>query len=201
MVFKRKKKQTTLGFLKSLFFPEGGWRRAIEYLSHRIKRLPDSPHRIALGLSFGVFASFSPFFGFHFVLGALLAYVFNANIFASILGTFFANPITFPFIAAISVRMGVFILDQFPFLKSDKNSANTWLLDSQLNGLGVFEKFLVEVYFDKFIPYAVGGTICGIITAFVIYILSKPLINSYQKRKRKRKSNKINTKIKWSKRL
>ena len=201
MVFKRKKKQTTLGFLKSLFFPEGGWRRAIEYLSHRIKRLPDSPHRIALGLSFGVFASFSPFFGFHFVLGALLAYVFNANIFASILGTFFANPITFPFIAAISVRMGVFILDQFPFLKSDKNSANTWLLDSQLNGLGVFEKFLVEVYFDKFIPYAVGGTICGIITAFIIYILSKPLINSYQKRKRKRKSNKINTKIKWSKRL
>ena len=195
MVFKRKKKQTTLGFLKSLFFPEGGWRRAIEYLSHRIKRLPDSPHRIALGLSFGVFASFSPFFGFHFVLGALLAYIFNANIFASILGTFFANPITFPFIAAISVRMGVFILDQFPFLKSDKNSANTWLLDSQLNGLGVFEKFLVEVYFDKFIPYAVGGAICGIITAFVIYILSKPLINSYQKRKRKRKSNKINTKI------
>ena len=195
MVFKRKKKQTTIGYLKSLFFPEGGWRRAIEYLSHRIRRLPDSPHRIALGLSFGVFASFSPFFGFHFVLGALLAYVFNANIFASILGTFFANPITFPFIAAISVRMGVFILDQFPFLKSDKDSVNTWLLDSELNGLGVFEKFLVEVYFDKFIPYAVGGTICGVITAFIIYILSKPLINSYQKRKRKRKSKKINTKI------
>ena len=195
MVFKRKKKQTTLKSLKSLFFPEGGWRRAIEYLSHRIKRLPDSPHRIALGLSFGVFASFSPLFGFHFILGALLAYVFKANVFASILGTFFANPITFPFIAAISVRMGVFILDQFPFLKSDKNSANTWLLDSQLNGLGVFEKFLVEVYFDKFIPYAIGGIICGIITAFVIYILSKQVIVSYQKRRRKRKSNKINSKI------
>ena len=83
MVFKRKKKQTTLKNLKSLFFPEGGWRRAIEYLSHRIKRLQDSPHRIALGLSFGVFASFSPLFGFHFVLGALLAYVFKANMFAS----------------------------------------------------------------------------------------------------------------------
>ena len=91
--------------------------------------------------------------------------------------------------------MGVFILDQFPFLKSDKNSANTWLLDSQLNGLGVFEKFLVEVYFDKFIPYAIGGIICGIITAFVIYILSKQVIVSYQKRRRKRKSNKINSKI------
>ena len=195
MVFKRKKKQTTLKYLKSLFFPEGGWRRAIEYLSHRIKRLPDSPHKIALGLSFGVFASFSPLFGFHFLLGAVFAYLFNANVFASIIGTFFANPITFPFIAAISVRTGSFILDQFSIVDNDMNKADTWVSDSELRSLGIFEKFLVEVYFDKFIPYAVGGVICGIITAFFIYILSKPLIDSYQKRKRKRKINKINTKI------
>ena len=187
MVFKRKKKQTTLKYLKSLFFPEGGWRRAIEYLSHRIKRLPDSPHKIALGLSFGVFASFSPLFGFHFLLGAVFAYLFNANVFASIIGTFFANPITFPFIAAISVRTGSFILDQFSIVDNDMNKADTWVSDSELRSLGIFEKFLVEVYFDKFIPYAVGGVICGIITAFFIYILSKPLIDSYQKRKRKRK--------------
>jgi len=197
MVFKRKNKQTTLKYLKSLFFPEGGWRRAIEYLGHRIKRLPDSPHKIALGLSFGVFASFSPLFGFHFLLGAVFAYLFNANVFASIIGTFFANPITFPFIAAISVRTGSFILDQFSIVDNDMNKADTWVSDSELRSLGIFEKFLVEVYFDKFIPYAVGGVICGIITAFFIYILSKPLIDSYQKRKRKRKrkSNKINTKI------
>ena len=195
MVFKRKKKQTTLKNLKSLFFPEGGWRRAIEYLSHRIKRLQDNPHRIALGLSFGVFASFSPLFGFHFLLGAMLAYVFRANIFASILGTFFLNPITFPFIAAISFNTGNFILDQFFNFKNERNSADTWILDSEIKGLGVFEKFIVEVYFDKFIPYAIGGIICGIITGFIIYILSKSLIDSYQKRKRKRKSNKINTKI------
>ena len=58
MVFKRKKKLTAFKNLKALFFPERGWRRAIEYLSHRIKRLPDTPHRIALGLSFGVLAYF-----------------------------------------------------------------------------------------------------------------------------------------------
>ena len=197
MVFKRKKKQTTFKNLKSLFFPDGGWRRAIEYLSHRIKRLPDSPHRIALGLSFGVFASFSPLFGFHILLGVLLAYVLNANVFASILGTFFANPITFPFIAAISIRTGNFILYQFSIQTNDRYSSDTFITDSDLNSLNVFEKFLVEVYFDKFIPYVLGGMICGIITAFIIYILSKPLIDSYQKRKkkRKRKNNNINTKI------
>ena len=130
-------------------------------------------------------------------MGALLAYVFKANIFASILGTFFLNPITFPFIAAISIRTGNFILYQFSIQTNDRYSSDTFITDSDLNSLNVFEKFLVEVYFDKFIPYVLGGMICGIITAFIIYILSKPLIDSYQKRKkkRKRKNNNINTKI------
>ena len=193
MVFKRKKKQTTLKNIKSLFFPERGWRRVIEYLSHRIKRLPDTPHRISLGLSFGVFASFSPLFGFHFVLGGLLAYLFSANVFAAILGTFFANPITFPFIATISVKIGNLLVDQFAIAKNGINKTDSWEFNSELTSLSVFEKFLFEVYFDKFIPYVLGGIICGIITAFIIYFLSKPLINSYQKRKRK--SKRTNTKI------
>ena len=84
---------------------------------------------------------------------------------------------------------------QFSIQTNDRYSSDTFITDSDLNSLNVFEKFLVEVYFDKFIPYAVGGIICGIITGFIIYILSKSIIGSYQKRKRKRKSNKINTKI------
>ena len=193
MVFKRKKKLTIFKNLKSLFFPERGWRRAIEYISHRIRRLPDTPHRIALGLSFGVFASFSPLFGFHFLLGAFLAYLFNANVFASILGTFFGNPITFTFIAAINVRTGSFILDKISKVKNEQSISDTWEFNSEFTSLSVFEKFLVEVYFEKFIPYSIGGIICGIITALIVYLLSKPLISSYQKRKKKRK--KINAKL------
>ena len=77
------------------------------------------------------------------------------------------------------------ILDQFLNFKNDRNSADTLILDSEIKGSGVFEKFLVEVYFDKFIPYAIGGIICGIFTAFLVYVLFKPLIKSYQNRKRK----------------
>lgn len=186
MVFKRKRKQTILKNLKSLFFPQRGWRRTIEYLSHRIKRLPDTPHRIALGLSFGVFASFSPLFGFHFFLGAVLAYLFSANVFASILGTFFGNPITFPFIAALSVRVGSLILDQVSLINTDTKNSSSWEFDSELTNLSVFEKFLVEVYLEKFIPYAIGGIICGIIASFIVYVLSKPIISSYQKRKKRK---------------
>jgi len=188
MVFKRKNKLTIFKNLKSLFFPERGWRRAIEYISHRIKRLPDTPHRIALGLCFGVFASFSPLFGFHILLGAFLAYLFNANVFASILGTFFGNPLTFPFIATISVRTGSFISDRISIVENEQSISDTWEFNSELTSLSVFEKFLVEVYFEKFIPYSIGGIICGIITALIVYLLSKPLISSYQKRKKKKKN-------------
>ena len=189
MVFKRKKKLTIYKNLKSLFFPERGWRRAIEYISHRIRRLPDTPPRMALGLSFGVFASFSPLFGVHFLLGAFLAYLFNANVFASILGTFFGNPITFPVIAAVSVRTGSFIIDRISIIENEQSISDNWEFNSEFTSLSVFEKFLVEVYFEKFIPYSIGGTICGIIAALTVYLLSKPLISSYQKRKKRKKNN------------
>ena len=195
MVFKRKKKLSTFKSLKSLFLPERGWRRAIEYLSHRIKRLPDTPHRIAFGLCLGVFASFTPLFGFHFLVGAILAYFLSGNVFASILGTFFGNPLTFPFIAAINVKTGNMILDKFSFSNNDLSNNESWEFNSDLTSLTVFEKFLIEVYFEKFIPYSIGGIICGVIFAFFVYIVSKPLIYSYQKRKSKRKKNKISKNI------
>ena len=40
-----------------------GWRRGIEYLGHRVRRLPDTPHRIALGFATRGPRLFTPFFG------------------------------------------------------------------------------------------------------------------------------------------
>ena len=74
-----------------------------------------------------------------------------------------------------------------------RSISGTWEFNSEFTSLSVFEKFLVEVYFEKLIPYSIGGIICGIIAALIVYLLSKPLISSYQKRKKKRK--KINAKL------
>ena len=44
----------------------------------------------------GVFACFTPFFGFHFFVAAgLLPYVMQGNILAALMSTFFGNPITY----------------------------------------------------------------------------------------------------------
>ena len=185
MVFRRRNKRTTLKNFRQLFLPEKGWRRAFEYLSHRIRRLPDTPHRIALGLGCGVFASFTPLFGLHFLVGAILAYIVRGNVFAAILGTFFGNPITFPFMVAISIRTGEFILGEL-IESGDKIASGSWQPETDITSFGIFKDFVLEVYSQNFIPYAVGGLTCGFLMAFIIYFLSKPLIFSYQRRKRRR---------------
>ena len=55
MVFKRRNRLSWLQHVSQALYPRTGWRRAIEYIGHRIKRLPDSPHKIALGFACGVF--------------------------------------------------------------------------------------------------------------------------------------------------
>ncbi len=110
MVFKRRDKRPFWRTFWELLYPKGGWGRAARYVWHRLRRLPDPPHRIARGVFAGVIVSFTPFFGFHFVAAALISFIIRGNIIAGIMATFFGNPITFPFIAVSSLKLGHQIL-------------------------------------------------------------------------------------------
>jgi len=195
MVFKRRQKQTWGDFLRGIFFPRRGWRRAFEYVGHRIKRLPDTPHKIALGFACGVFVSFSPLFGFHFLYAGLCALIVRGNILAAFLGTFVGNPLTFPLIAAVSYRFGLRILgydaeadvDRVSELKDAMLSgiSGLWHSVKSLVGLGDARWKEVGVFFsDVFWPYTIGGIIPGLIAATIFYFLSRPLIRTYQVRRR-----------------
>ncbi len=96
-MFKRRKPRTLLKTVKQLFWPCMGWKRAFIYTKHRIVRLSDTTHSIALGLSIGMGVSFTPLLGTHFIQAAIIAWFFRANIFAAMMGTFVGNPWTFPF--------------------------------------------------------------------------------------------------------
>ena len=178
-----------------LFYPRSGWRRAANYVGHRIKRLPDTPHKIALGFACGAFVTFSPMFGFHFFWAALLAWICRGNILASLLGTFVGNPITFPFIATTSYQLGLVILGKgreetvWYKLRSSFAEAFEAIWQNFLSLFGYpstpwdgFSEFFHEV----FLPYLVGGIFPGFITAVVIYFVSRPIIAAYQKRRKGR---------------
>jgi uncharacterized protein (DUF2062 family) len=197
-VFKRRHPLTSLQKAREWIWPRNGLRRALEYLGHRIRRLPDSPHKIAKGLAAGVFVSFTPFFGFHFIVAALLAFAVRGNILASLIGTFFGNPVTFPFIVTISLWFGRTLYGlgehggsgtEFDIvaLAFAKAFIGAWTAAKSLfyeveAPLTLLKEFMSEL----FVPYLVGGIVPGLMMAVLVYVVSLPLVDAYQTRRRNR---------------
>ncbi|MXU63962.1 DUF2062 domain-containing protein [Oceanomicrobium pacificus] len=204
MVFKRRDQPSLWQRLQEAFYPRKGWRRGIEYVGHRVRRLPDSPHKIALGLSCGVMACFTPFFGLQFFYAALLARLLRANFLASLLGTFFGNPITFPIIAIVSLNLGRVMMGQGRHGRDvvglrqsfgDALSGIWTAIRSPFTGEPVPWAALSQFWEYIFLPYWLGGLLPGMLTAGLIYMLSRPLIAAYQARRRGRLLEKAKRKL------
>lgn len=195
MVFKRRTKPPLLSRIREAFYPRRGWRRGIEYLGHRVRRLPDTPHKISLGFACGTFVSFTPLFGLHIIVGAGLAWILRGNIVASLIGTLVGNPITTPFIAAFSLALGRRILGHgvtgrdFGRIAEAFSQAAQGLWQSAISLFGFghpqWAKLNLFLY-DMIWPYFVGGLLPGLVAAIAGYYLTRPLIAAYQTRRRAR---------------
>lgn len=193
-MFKRRRKRSYTEIVTEGIYPRGGWSRAISYVMHRLRRLPDPPHKISRGIAAGAFISFTPFFGFHFALAAMLAWVMRGNMLAAVLATFLGNPITFPFIAQVAVEGGVWILGldgHMPLHRIigsfSQASVELWSNFTAMFTSKVAEWDRLRTFFHRvFLPYLVGGIIPGILLGIGSYVLSRPVIAAYQKGRIKR---------------
>ncbi len=194
MVFKRRDKRGPLEILREFVYPRGGWRRAVSYLGYRLRRLPDPPAKIARGVACGVFVCFSPFFGFHFMLSAALAWLIRGNILAAMLSTLVGNPLTFPAIAALSIALGEAILrveTEVPLREvfgafGDAFGEIVGNLARLITGAPLrwdeTRTFLDGVFW----PYFIGGLIPGALAGAAAFFMAKPVIAAYQARRARR---------------
>lgn len=192
MVFKRRDKRPIWRIVTEVFWPRGGWARAARYVSHRLNRLPDPPHRIARGIFAGVFVAFTPFYGLHFVIAAAMAWIMRGNIIASLLATFFGNPLTYVPIGVVAMETGYWLLG------IDKDTRHGSLGEKFVGaGRDLWQNFMaiftperarwdeLALFYDEvFWPYLIGGIIPGIVCALAAYYLSLPVITAYQNRRR-----------------
>lgn len=195
MVFKRRKKLPLSQRLQGFFYPRTGWRRAVEYIGHRIRRLPDTPHNIAIGISCGVFVSFSPLFGLHMILAVFFAMILRGNVIAAFFGTFIGNPVTYPFIVPAVLKLGLVILGtgsaQVETVMGQDNtklaSEGEWQVVKSIFGFGSGPLQGNSGFFnDIFLPFLVGGAIIGLIAAVAAYFIMRPLVMAYKTRHRER---------------
>lgn len=201
MVFKRRTPRSWLQFIAEGFWPRGGWARASRYVVHRLRRLPDPAWKISRGIAAGVFVSFTPFFGFHFMMAALIAWLIRGNILAALLATFVGNPITFPFFASIAMEIGASLLGTphiaLPGVVASFSNASVelWRNVAAIFTPEVMQWGRLIAFFEVvFLPYLVGGLLPGLVAAIAAYFLSHPVIVAYQKARIKRQKTRFEKK-------
>ena len=204
-MFRRRERRSIFRFFYEVIFSLKGISRAIEYVGIRLKRIPDTPHKISLGMSCGIFASFTPLFGLHFLIAGLLSYVLRANVLASLIGTFIGNPITFPIITVFNLKLGEWILGSNEYSSGDGGKIFEGFLDfifliykSLFTEGSIGENSVPrmnEFLYGVFIPYSLGGLILGILIAIISYFLLRPLVSTYQKKRDALKARRLKKKL------
>lgn len=156
-----------------MLWPRRSWSRSGQYVAKRILRLTASPHAVAAGVAAGVFASFTPFMGFHFLLAFIVAYIVAGNLLASALGTFFGNPISFPFIWAATYTTGNFILNGSANGGNGQGISQLADADWFELGIGGILDLFTSLWEPVFLPMLVGSIPLGVTFAIAAYLITR----------------------------
>lgn len=158
-----------------------------------MRRLPGTPEQIARGIMAGAFVVFTPFFGLHFILAAVLARIMRGSIIASLLATFIGNPLTYVPIAFIALESGHFLLgtrrthgeiNDSLFARFGNAAGDLWHNFKAIFTDDRAQWHELEVFWNTVVwPWTVGGILPGIICGIVCYYLSVPVIRAYQNRR------------------
>ncbi|MCF6321499.1 MAG: DUF2062 domain-containing protein [Rhizobiaceae bacterium] len=187
MLFRRKKPAHWHETLRISLWPRRSWARSAAYVTKRILRLTGSPHAISAGVAAGVFASFTPFMGFHFLTAFLVAYIIAGNLLAAALGTFFGNPISFPFIWASTYTTGNFILNrssshtQGGLGETLKSLGGNWD-----QGISSIFSHIVGIWNPVIKPMLVGSIPVGVSVSVAVYIVTRWLAIKFRDRRNRR---------------
>lgn len=188
MLFSRRKPPDWREKLRVAVWPRRSWMRSGKYIAKRVLRLTASPHAIAAGVAAGVFASFTPYLGFHFVLAFAVAYLIAGNFIAAAAGTFFGNPFSFPFIWASTYATGRFILSgRAPVGGEDHVGKLSELADTGLlsHGIGgVFNK-IASIWDPVLLPMTVGAVPLGVTFAILAYLVTRWVAVIFRNERRK----------------
>jgi uncharacterized protein len=199
LVFKRRQRLSFWEQTRAQVYPRGGFVRMAKYLWHRLRRLPDPPHRVARGIFAGTFVNFPPIFGLQLVAAAALAWALRGNVLAALLATLLSNPITTPIIAVVSLQMGHWILGSPDHLSMTGIFAAFSMAGADLwhNVRAAFTADKahwdgLHLFWDRiYFPYLIGSILPGLVTSVGFAALTVPLVRAYQALRRRRLKKRI----------
>jgi uncharacterized protein (DUF2062 family) len=173
MLFRRRRKLGPWERFRLFIWPNRSFGRSYQYFAKRVLRLNATPYAIAAGVAAGVFASWTPLLGFHFVLALIIAYFLAGNMVAAGLGTAFGNPLFLPFVWAISYRLGHRIL----------HGAD---IEAEIDLLQLFGQLdFGQLWAPVIKPMMVGCILPGLICALAFYGMTYWGVQRFQARRQR----------------
>ena len=152
------------------------------YVRH-VVRLRDHPDAIARGVAAGMIVAFSPFFGFHIVLGLLLASLVRGSRLAVLPPLFLTNVFTAVPVYTFCYRVGAALIPGRPL-----NIRAVLQRPLASDSLGWRDRLhaLMAQGWDLFGPLLLGGLIVGGLAAALSYPLTIRLVRRYRHRRSQR---------------
>ncbi|MEZ5798956.1 MAG: DUF2062 domain-containing protein [Paracoccaceae bacterium] len=189
MVFKRRDPLGWGAWLREQVYPRSGFKRATRYVIHRMRRLPDQPHRVARGVFAGSLIGFLPLPGLQFVAAWLASRAINGNLLAALLATFNTNPITTPFFAVLAMTLGHWILGIEAPLNAEyigrafaHAGHDLWFNVKAMFGPQQTQwEGLIQFWHEIYWPYFIGALGPGVVLSLIAYYVTIPLVEAYQK--------------------
>jgi|SRR5579863_2902711 len=135
----------------------------------RLLRMENSTHQLAFSFATGVFIAFCPLLGLHTVLALFLVWLFRLNMVALFLGCFVNNPWTF-----LPILGGSFWLGTYLYPSPQPIPPLVWSMTSIWSLYGTFRPYIV--------PFILGGTVLGLVSASVTYVVAFYLIQQWRER-------------------
>ncbi|MBZ9791757.1 DUF2062 domain-containing protein [Rhizobium sp. 3T7] len=177
MLFRRRKPAGFREKLRELLWPRKGFFRPLRYLTMRVLRLTASPHAVAMGVAAGIFVSWTPFIGVHFVMAFVLSYLFSGNMVAAALGcAAFGNPLTYPFIWGATWEIGHLLLARQDAMQG--HSIDLGALFHELH--------FSELWRPVLEPMLVGSIPPALLTSVIVYFATFYIVRGFQARRRER---------------
>ncbi|MCO6407546.1 DUF2062 domain-containing protein [Hoeflea alexandrii] len=176
MLFRRRRPEGFFDRLRTALWPRRSFGRSFQYFIKRVLRLTATPHAIAAGVAAGVFASWTPLLGFHFILAFALSYVLAGNMVAAALGTAFGNPLSFPFIWALTLKVGNMLI-----------GVETGVHQKHVNLEALLRHLDVGQLWEPVLkPMLIGAIPPGVITGVAVYVLTYWGVRAFQTQRKSR---------------
>src|SRR5262245_18407163 len=146
-------------------------RRWLDVLLH----IDDTPERTAAAFALGVFLGFTPFLGFHKLLGIRFAFLLNLNRVAVLLGVYSNLPwVIAPYSAFVTMAGTAITGHKAP---RDLNAQIGALFELSVLHLD-FRQRLITILKPLVVPYCVGSTIAALLLAALAYPLALAFVTS-----------------------